>query len=268
MDRYYKEFSDIIQNNWGNNFLIAAEVVDWCESNDIMIGPGRGSMACSVTNNLLGITKVNPRRFFFKWQDFMESAQRNLCLSIDVEEGSLERIITYLKEKYGKSNVEKISASTVSIKPERGKKIRLAFVELRILSELKKMEQLITKNGYSFSLESIPLYDEKTLDLFRTAGTDDIFQFETPTMKDFLLNCPPDSFEDLVLMNAIYCPSYVDMIPEFIKAKKNGTLLDFDIPNYNKAHELCYTMISWNEAFIKAHYKKEFEEAIESASSN
>lgn len=98
-------------NNMGfcEYFLIVADVVNWANSQRIMIGPGRGSAAGSLASYLLGITQVDPIKYKLYFERFLNPG-RISCpdIDIDVEETERTRVIDYLRTKYGEDCVAHI----------------------------------------------------------------------------------------------------------------------------------------------------------------
>ena len=78
------------------------------------------------------------------------------------------------------------------------------------------------------SLESIPLDDAATFELFRRANTTAVFQFESRGMRDLLKRARPDHFDDLIALVALYRPGPMELIPEFCERKhgKRARYLD------------------------------------------
>ena len=80
----------------------------------------------------------------------------------------------------------------------------------------------------TLSLESIPLDDAATFELFRRANTTAVFQFESRGMRDLLKRARPDHFDDLIALVALYRPGPMELIPEFCERKhgKRARYLD------------------------------------------
>jgi DNA polymerase III subunit alpha len=80
----------------------------------------------------------------------------------------------------------------------------------------------------TLSLESIPLDDGPTFEVFRRANTTAVFQFESRGMRDLLKRARPDRFDDLIALVALYRPGPMELIPEFCERKhgKRAQYLD------------------------------------------
>jgi DNA polymerase-3 subunit alpha len=100
--------------------------------------------------------------------------------------------------------------------------IKMDFLGLKTLSELKEACVNIKRTrGIDVDLDTIPIDDPKTYELYQQGRTIGTFQFESQGMQKYLRELHPTVFEDLIAMNALYRPGPMDYIPDFIK-RKNG----------------------------------------------
>ena len=100
--------------------------------------------------------------------------------------------------------------------------IKMDFLGLKTLSELKEACANIKRTrGIDVDLDTIPIDDPKTYELYQQGRTIGTFQFESQGMQKYLRELHPTVFEDLIAMNALYRPGPMDYIPDFIK-RKNG----------------------------------------------
>jgi len=76
----------------------------------------------------------------------------------------------------------------------------------------------------TIALETIPLDDPATFELFRRANTTAVFQFESRGMRDLLKRARPDRFDDLIALVSLFRPGPMELIPEFCD-RKHGTKL-------------------------------------------
>ena len=68
-------------------------------------------------------------------------------------------------------------------------------------------------------IDTIPLDDEKTYELYQRGDTNGTFQFESAGMQKYLRELKPDKFDDLIAMNALYRPGPMEYIPNYINRK-------------------------------------------------
>ncbi|MDP1843432.1 MAG: DNA polymerase III subunit alpha, partial [Sediminibacterium sp.] len=108
--------------------------------------------------------------------------------------------------------------------------IKMDFLGLKTLSILKTALGLIKQNhGKIIDLDTIPLDDEKTFNLYQRGETNATFQFESVGMQKYLRELKPDQFNDLIAMNALYRPGPIAYIPNFIDRKHGREAISYDL---------------------------------------
>ncbi len=126
--------------------------------------------------------------------------------------------------------------------------IKMDFLGLKTLSIIKEaVNNIRITTGEEIDIDSIPIDDKKTYDLYcegRTVGT---FQFESAGMQKYLRELKPSVFEDLIAMNALYRPGPMDYIPEFISRKHGRTPIVYDIPEMEKYLKDTYGVTVYQE---------------------
>jgi len=126
--------------------------------------------------------------------------------------------------------------------------IKMDFLGLRNLSIIKSTLQMLKKKyGLDLDPDSIPLDDEKTLELYRRADTLGTFQFESAGMQKYLKDLRPDKFEDLIAMNALYRPGPIEYIPEYIERKHGRKPIDYDLPEMEEHLRETYGITVYQE---------------------
>ena len=104
------EFDVIHKKKFEKYFLIVWDLVKWCRKNDVMIGPGRGSVGGSLVAYLLGIHCVDPIKHNLLFSRFINEERIDLPdIDIDFEDRKRGQVRQYLEDKYGKDNVSGIS---------------------------------------------------------------------------------------------------------------------------------------------------------------
>ncbi len=108
--------------------------------------------------------------------------------------------------------------------------IKMDFLGLRTLNILKTALELIKENhGVEIDIDTIPLDDKKTFELYQRAETIGTFQFESPGMQKYLRDLKPDQFNDLIAMNALYRPGPMAYIPNYIDRKHGREKIAYDL---------------------------------------
>ena len=94
--------------------------------------------------------------------------------------------------------------------------IKFDLVELEYLDRLQSIVNIIGEKYHPYLL---PINDKKALDLFSFGDLENIFQFESPEMKNYLIDFKPSSINDLTVMFAMFRPWLKNRIPELIRNK-------------------------------------------------
>ena len=126
--------------------------------------------------------------------------------------------------------------------------IKMDFLGLKTLSILKEaVENVKLNTGHEVDLDTIPIDDPKTYELYQQGRTIGTFQFESSGMQKYLRELHPTVFEDLIAMNALYRPGPMDYIPSFIARKNGREAITYDIPCMEKYLKDTYGITVYQE---------------------
>lgn len=127
--------------------------------------------------------------------------------------------------------------------------IKMDFLGLSTLSIMKETVENIrlTHDGFTLNLDTIPIDDELTYNLYQEGRTIGTFQFESAGMQKYLRELRPTVFEDLIAMNALYRPGPMDYIPSFIARKNGKEPITYDIPCMEKYLKDTYGITVYQE---------------------
>lgn len=126
--------------------------------------------------------------------------------------------------------------------------IKMDFLGLKTLTIIKNALELIQQNhNVAIDIDSIPLDDQNTFELFQRGDTNGTFQFESDGMQMYLRELKPDKFEDLIAMNALYRPGPIEYIPKFIARKHGREEVAFDLPDMEEYLEETYGITVYQE---------------------
>ncbi|CAG9165149.1 DNA polymerase III subunit alpha [Cupriavidus laharis] len=104
------ETGTIIKMGFPGYFLIVADFINWAKNNGVPVGPGRGSGAGSLVAYALGITDLDPLKYALLFERFLNPERVSMPdFDIDFCQHGRDRVITYVKEKYGKDAVSQIA---------------------------------------------------------------------------------------------------------------------------------------------------------------
>jgi len=110
IDRLKFEVNTIAQMGFPGYFLIVADFINWAKNNGVPVGPGRGSGAGSLVAFSLGITDLDPLRYNLLFERFLNPERVSMPdFDIDFCQHGRDRVIAYVKEKYGKDAVSQIA---------------------------------------------------------------------------------------------------------------------------------------------------------------
>ena len=103
------EVETIITMGFSGYFLIVADFINWAKENNVPVGPGRGSGAGSVVAYSLGITDLDPLRYDLLFERFLNPERVSMPdFDIDFCQDRRERVINYVKQRYGTDSVSQI----------------------------------------------------------------------------------------------------------------------------------------------------------------
>ncbi len=103
-DRLDHELNIIIEMKYASYFLIVSDYIKWAKSNDIPVGPGRGSGAGSLVAWCLSITDVDPIKFNLIFERFLNPDRISMPdFDIDFCEEKRDLVFEYLTQKYKNS---------------------------------------------------------------------------------------------------------------------------------------------------------------------
>lgn len=100
------ELKIIKEKNFENYFLIISDLVDYAKKNNILVGPGRGSAAGSITSYLLEITSIDPIKYNLLFERFLNSKRKKMPdIDLDFEHCRRDDLFKYLQKQYGENCV-------------------------------------------------------------------------------------------------------------------------------------------------------------------
>ncbi len=126
--------------------------------------------------------------------------------------------------------------------------LKMDFLGLKTLSIIKTaIENVEKRKGIKIDVDTMPLDDQKTYELYQRGETNGIFQFESPGMQKHLRALKPDRFEDLIAMNALYRPGPMEYIPNFIARKHGKETITYDLPEMEEYLAETYGITIYQE---------------------
>ncbi len=109
-ERLEYELKVIVQMGFPGYFLIVADFIGWAKNNGVPVGPGRGSGAGSLVAYSLGITDLDPLQYELLFERFLNPERVSMPdFDIDFCQDGRDRVIDYVKNKYGHESVSQIA---------------------------------------------------------------------------------------------------------------------------------------------------------------
>jgi DNA polymerase III subunit alpha len=108
-ERLRFELKTIKEMGFADYFLIVWDFIAFARRNGIGVGPGRGSAAGSLVAYALEITDIDPIRYDLLFERFLNPGRKSMPdIDIDFAVEGRERVINYVREKYGSDRVAQI----------------------------------------------------------------------------------------------------------------------------------------------------------------
>lgn len=104
------ELSILQKMEFEDYFLLVHYITDWSKKNQIMVGPGRGSVGGSLVAYLMNITDVDPIRFGLIFERFINPERIDLPdIDLDFMQSRRQDIVDHLVSKFGEDHVVQIA---------------------------------------------------------------------------------------------------------------------------------------------------------------
>ena len=109
VDRLDFEIATILKMGFPGYFLIVADFIVWAKTHGCPVGPGRGSGAGSLVAYAMKITDLDPLQYNLLFERFLNPERVSMPdFDIDFCQANRDRVIDYVKDKYGREAVGQI----------------------------------------------------------------------------------------------------------------------------------------------------------------
>ena len=130
--------------------------------------------------------------------------------------------------------------------------LKIDLLGLRTLTIMKRIEKNVQKIYIpSFSINNIPLDDDKTNKLLSEAKVAGIFQLESPGMMATLNKVKINKFLDLVDVISLFRPGPMSNLPKYLKNKEHPELINHISENYDKVINQTHGIIIYQEQIME-----------------
>jgi DNA polymerase-3 subunit alpha len=110
LQRLQFELDTIVKMGFAGYFLIVGDFIGWARRNGCPVGPGRGSGAGSLVAYAMGITDLDPLQYKLLFERFLNPERVSMPdFDIDFCQANRDRVIDYVKDKYGRDAVSQIA---------------------------------------------------------------------------------------------------------------------------------------------------------------
>ena len=110
LDRLEFELATIEEMGFAGYFLIVSDFIVWAKEHGCPVGPGRGSGAGSLVAYSLFVTDLDPLAYHLLFERFLNPERVSMPdFDIDFCQANRDRVIDYVKHKYGRDAVSQIA---------------------------------------------------------------------------------------------------------------------------------------------------------------
>lgn len=130
--------------------------------------------------------------------------------------------------------------------------LKMDFLGLKNLTIIANiLNDIKTSTGGLLDFTKIPMNDEEALNIFTTANTEGIFQFESTGMKQFLKRLRPTTFEDIFAAIALFRPGPAINIDSYIKRKHGEEKVTYLDPSLEPILKNTYGIFIYQEQIMQ-----------------
>ncbi|MGC2625395.1 MAG: DNA polymerase III subunit alpha [Candidatus Udaeobacter sp.] len=130
--------------------------------------------------------------------------------------------------------------------------LKMDFLGLKTLTVIEDTLTLIRKRDRNFSLKDIPLNDAAALALYNRGETIGLFQMESGGMTSLSKQFDVKKLDDIIALIALYRPGPMELIPEYVKAKKGITPIKYLHPLLEDICADTYGVMIYQEQVMAA----------------
>ncbi len=131
--------------------------------------------------------------------------------------------------------------------------LKMDFLGLRTLTIIQDAVDSIRRTADpKFDIESLALDDPKTFALLNTGRTTGVFQLESGGMQALCRQLSINSIEEIIALIALYRPGPMDLIPQYIRGKKDPATVEYPHPLLEEVCRETYGIMVYQEQVMEA----------------
>src|SRR5213080_4114689 len=128
--------------------------------------------------------------------------------------------------------------------------LKMDFLGLKTLTVIKDTLTLVRKQQANFSLKNIPLDDPAAFALYNRGETIGLFQMESGGMTGLSKQFDVKKLDDIIALIALYRPGPMELIPEYVKAKRGITPIKYLHPLLEEICADTYGVMIYQEQVL------------------
>ncbi len=131
--------------------------------------------------------------------------------------------------------------------------LKMDFLGLRTLTIIQDAVDSIRRTvDPKFDIEAVPLDDARTFALLNTGRTTGVFQLESGGMQGLCRQLNVGSIEEIVALIALFRPGPMDLIPTYIRGKKEPETVTYPHPLLEDVCRETYGVMVYQEQVMEA----------------
>ncbi|MBN2712643.1 MAG: DNA polymerase III subunit alpha [Planctomycetes bacterium] len=155
-ERFEKEMHVITKMGFPSYFLLVWDLVNFARTNDIPVGPGRGSAAGSIVAYSLGITNLDPLRYDLLFERFLNEGSNEMPdIDLDFDKERRHEVVEHIIKRHGADHCAKIVTfgclSAKSAVRDVGRVLGVPLHEVDVIA--KMIPDMVKAKGDKNSLE-------------------------------------------------------------------------------------------------------------------
>jgi len=131
--------------------------------------------------------------------------------------------------------------------------LKMDFLGLKTLTVIHDTRSLIKEHkNIEFDIDSLPMDDKPTIDLFNRGDTVGVFQLESSGMRELIRRIGIGNIKDLIAMIALYRPGPMNMLDDYVRRKGGKAKIAYDHPLLEPVLKETYGVMLYQEQVQKA----------------
>jgi DNA polymerase-3 subunit alpha len=195
-----------------------------------------------------------PTRQLFEYAKVLEGLSRNAgvhAAGVVIADRDLSDYIPLCRDVKGNDVISQYAMGPLN---DLGL-LKMDFLGLKTLTVIEDTLTLIRKREPSFSLKDIPLDDPPVFALYNRGETIGLFQMESGGMTSLSKQLDVKKLDDIIALIALYRPGPMELIPEYVKAKKGITPIKYLHPLLEDICADTYGVMIYQEQVMAAASK-------------